>query len=736
VPLQIEHAPFRVTSSRPVALPKTQAKYIEAFYFVPRDSASSSDGRYWLQRRLVPKSGARREILDQQPCLAMPDFQFNFVVLADIPDRYAFLKRLHCVTPPEMQFVEEEQSSIQYYRVSIPKNMLRGVPLPTHPMAWTSTAYVLWDNIFPNLLTPAQQQAMIDWLHWGGQLVISGPGSLERLKGSFLEPYLPASSAGAVELKSTDFDELNANWSLRLTKDGEQQLFPINENESVFAVDLKPVNNGSFSDGCGRLACEGPVGSGRIVVTAFALTDRHALGWKCYDGFFNGCLLHRPSRQFKPGAYTGEVELVWAKFPSLVRDPELVSRLRYFSRDAADPAMAGDKPSGVGAVATDSARASWRLTGYEGQDQAGVAGWNDFGSVSSAARNTLKQAAGITIPESSFVLKVLAGYLALLVPLNWCVFKLLGRVEWAWIAAPIMGIGASIAVVHMAQLDIGFARSRTEVATMEIHAGYSRAHLARYTALYTSLTTNYVVDSESDSALILPFSTDPKFVPRIHDTVTSVALRRDRTVHLSGFPVISNSTGIVHSEQMYDIGGVMQIVQTPSGDLQLANSSDISIQDAVVLRRDGQGNLTVARLGTVQSKAKVPLQFETTGDVTKLADLWPDSPTLSGRDRKPGDVGLEQLADVAILQLPIRSGETRLVGWSDQSWKGFVIRPEANQTVTRTLILVHLEHGPLPAAERDENLFIDIAPTNAQQALTDEEVEPEEGLKVLPQDNN
>ena len=35
---------------------------------------------------------------------------------------------------------------------------------------------------------------MLDWLHWGGQLIISGPESLEALRDSFLADYLPAES--------------------------------------------------------------------------------------------------------------------------------------------------------------------------------------------------------------------------------------------------------------------------------------------------------------------------------------------------------------------------------------------------------------------------------------------------------------------------------------------------------------------------------------------------------------
>ena len=48
----------------------------------------------------------------------------------------------------------------------------------------------------------------------------------------------------------------------------------------------------------------------------------------------------------------------------------------------------------------------------------------------------LREAAGVEVPNAGFVVLCLATYLAALVPLNWLVFRTLGRVEWAWIAAP------------------------------------------------------------------------------------------------------------------------------------------------------------------------------------------------------------------------------------------------------------------------------------------------------------
>ena len=111
--------------------------------------------------------------------------------------------------------------------------------------------------------------------------------------------------------------------------------------------------------------------------------------------------------------------------------------------------------------------------------------------MANAARKPLDDAAGIDVPERTFIVKVLVCYLCLLVPGNWLVFRLLRRVEWAWIAAPLIAIGCTVMVIYLAQLNIGFARSRNEIAVVEMQAEYPRVHVARYTVLYTSLGTRY-----------------------------------------------------------------------------------------------------------------------------------------------------------------------------------------------------------------------------------------------------
>jgi len=68
----------------------------------------------------------------------------------------------------------------------------------------------------------------------------------------------------------------------------------------------------------------------------------------------------------------------------------------------------------------------------------GVGAWNDYSATASAARQSLREAAGVEVPDAGFVVLCLTGYLAALVPLNWLIFRTIGRIEWAWIAAPII----------------------------------------------------------------------------------------------------------------------------------------------------------------------------------------------------------------------------------------------------------------------------------------------------------
>ncbi|MCU0983059.1 MAG: hypothetical protein MUF25_28190, partial [Pirellulaceae bacterium] len=602
--------------------------------------------------------------------------------------------------------------STMHYRVILPAADRR-VPLPSQGLTWTPIAYLLWDGLRPNLLTPDQQQTLLDWLHWGGQMIVSGPNSLDLLRGSFLEPYLPALAAEAVRLPPAAFAELNQGWSLISKRRKAAAALTLPPDKTLVGVRLEPHRDASAMPSTNRLVWERQVGAGRIVVTAFSLSDRPILNWGSFDSFFNACLLRRPARVFSLSS-DGEIDVQWADRPGFVnmRDGRFVTGLRYFSRDAGPPVATSipqPSTSAAGEVLVlpgGQLPATTVVPEAASTSQVQVAAWNDTSPVSEAARQTLREAAGIAIPEAGFVFRVLVIYLLVLVPVNWVAFRVLGRVEWAWLAAPVIAIVGAVIVVRLAQLDIGFARSRTEIAVVEMQGGYPAAHLTRYTALYTSLSTAYDFRFESDSALAMPFPHHVPYAPGLHESFTDVRFRRDQQLILSGFQVASNSTGLVHSEQMQDLGGSVQLLGQDASNWSVVNNTKLLLQDTGVLYRTSAGKMALAWVGRLEPAQAAKLTFRP----AESAAAYLANASEEARQTLP------RLLDLACHGASLQEGDVRLVAWTSQSPPGLAIRPQASQESLHTLVLVHLRRHALPPPRGDRNLKSDLVDELLQPA--------------------
>jgi len=559
----------------------------------------------------------------------------------------------------------------------------------------------------------------------------------------------------------------------------------------MLAVRLKKHELSVDVQGTGGLVVERRVGGGRIVQTAFALDDRYLLHWKNYDGFLNGALLRRPSRDFQPLENLGNLEAkpLWVlpvsyldndggKRASAIRlsttNPMFTSTLRYFSRDvgyrnvsiedeirrqlddalhgndaagtrnrpsanpplptAAPPgavpriipptvpsvvgsstAEAGDEINNPSDVSVDNRLESkdWRFGGYSASNLSGVAGWNDFSGVAHDVRLAMQEAAGIKIPSAQFVLKMIGIYLAVLVPLNWLLFRLIGRVEWAWIATPVIAVVGTVVVIQQAQLDIGFLRSRREVAILETQADYPRGHLTRYALLYTYLGTGYDLTLTDPNTLAQPFAKNPSYVRGTYENARLVHYRRDSDLRLRNFFVPSYSSEMVHTEQMFELGGAVRLEGDDATDWEILNGSSLTMHGAAVLYCPSDadpGNVQVAWVGDLKPGVSLPLRFQPreSQEDFKLSQ-WSESPVTSSATGKTADgeirlTGLMALATKKLLMFP---GDVRLVAWTDEELPGIEFSPTAAQTTARTVILSHLRRGNLPPAARDQNVRTD-----------------------------
>ncbi|MEE9602427.1 MAG: hypothetical protein V3V75_03915 [Thermoguttaceae bacterium] len=708
--------PFYLTTQRQVALPKRQPKDFESIFFAPPIGKSVR-----ASYRLRSKKGSNRQC---PPSLLrrMPSYQYHLVVMARLPERYGYLKNLDTVRY-SLDSMSIDAARGPYYRITLMSSEGRSM-LPSNSLAWTSIACVLWDDAEPDRLDPLQQQSMLDWLHWGGQLIVSGPETLDTLRDSFLSSYLPATASGVRELDRTDLAELQ-HWSGGSVR-------ALEPARPWTGVELDKHAEAQFLPHTNQLLAERRVGRGRIVVSAFRLCGRELSSWPGFDGLLNACLLRRPARRFKDDNQAGVV--VSHLDGSRRGDAADVCKLRYFSRDTGvtfasygadvrQPAQGDIGTYFPSAVGIDELPAG-----------TGVAAWNDFNPVANAARESLRRAAGIEVPDRGFVVWVVACYLVILVPVNWAVFRMIGRVEWAWAAAPLIAVGCAGLVIKLAQLDIGFARARNEVAVVELQPGYSRAHVTRYTSLYSSLATTFDFQFDNAGGVLLPFpsvTSAQKFYMPSGQTERNLIYRRCKEAAVEGFFVGSNSINFVHSEQMVDLGGTISVEKTAAGGSRVVNNTSLTLHGAGVIKRVRSGGVQTAWIGTLEPGEAAPLKLSLASLGTAISDdrknkgnsaampgkqsweerWWKDQrqkSSLTAMNPQPGEMNLRQLIDVAQNFTTLEPDQLRLVGWIDRRVSGLTVGPNPPQSQYAGVVVAELAYSFGKDPRPDRNTRSDV----------------------------
>jgi hypothetical protein len=350
----------------------------------------------------------------------------------------------------------------------------------------------------------------------------------------------------------------------------------------------------------------------------------------------------------------------------------------------------------------------FEMNGYKATPTSGLAGWNDFSAASSAARASLSQAAGVSVPDGSFVLDVISIYLFCLVPLNWAVFRTVGRLEWAWVAAPLIAVVAAVLVVRFAQLDIGFVRSRTEIALIELQTEHPRAHVTRYMSLYTSLSTSYDIAFEDSTALVQPFSLNPASERLRLQRRRVVEYRRDRRARLLALPVLSNTTAMLHSEQMLQLPGSIAVQRDSERDIHVSNNTALPLKSAAVIGRSTRGQLLVAYIGELSVGQRYSFRLRESAEGREIAERWDRQPAMA-RQTVQGEPPIRELMELACSPSRCNRGDLKLAAWSDQEIPGVSVEPAASQRTTRSIVLVHLVYGPLGAPRRDVRPLTDMA---------------------------
>jgi hypothetical protein len=701
--LQLPAVACELTNLRPATLAKEQAKSLECMTWIPPQENAR------LESFKLAAGG--RAMIERSMLLArMPSYRYFFIVLSKSAGRYEYLdKKLASIRERRSQADgEPDLEQYKYYEVvSMPAS--KRPSLPANALCWTSIAYLLWDDFDPALCDADQQRALVDWLHWGGQIIVSGPDALEQLHNSFLRPFLPAAAGRSRNLSADDLSELQY-WSGELSRP-PQPVRPWQGAELTLDASAR------YLPYTGDLVAERQVGRGRVVASAFRLAGPELTGWSGFDCFFNACLLRRPARLFPGDQDPSDAPFHWAdgSASSPPLDAAKMTSLRFFVRDAgvefrhyaAD--LLKDKRAAEASFNGDTSRSA---TADENSTEAGsgLAAWNDFSPVAEEARAALGKASSIKVPDRSFILWMVLGYLCVLVPVNWLVFRLLGRVEWAWIAAPAIAVACTVVVIQQAQLNIGFARSQNEIVVIELQSGYPRAHVAHYTSLYTSLATRYEIRMSDPGGQILPFPGAKTVEKPLFQTIGELVCRRDDDAELTGFNVASNAYDFVHSEEMADFGTV-KLIHDGDGTLRIVNGTAHPLVDCQVIRGKTDGTDRAKRIDRLEPGAIAVLTFDAAQNKTATLPQFDHAAgNESGTGAEPGrrqnseptgELKVDGLTEVALHRQEIRPGEVCLVAGVDGLVPGLSIAPLARQSRQAAILVAHLDPGKLPEPKAD-----------------------------------
>ncbi|WP_435015566.1 hypothetical protein TA3x_003109 [Tundrisphaera sp. TA3] len=700
-----------VTFRRDARLVKGQRTRLTMPVFLPQIPERGE-----LPFRLIRPDSIREDEHWLASCRVMGPHQQMVVVLArESNDAYLRWNSFRATVPGSARQddpVEVDRS--RYYRMVLPLDPEKPLLSP-HPLTWTPISHVIWDGLEPEKLNVAQQQAMVDWIHWGGQLIIAGGAgpTFAPLRESFLAPYLPADASGEnVTRGGEQLKPLTERYLPPAPIADPSDVFPYarpsnatryrppapirtSAGKPIYIAALRPKPGATAIPLGGPddppLGVEWRVGRGRVLMLGVGLTDPDLVGWPGFDTLLRRVVLRRPEELNADAARpdwggggpfnsTGTISLV---------GPDL-TWVRYLSRDLGAPSRH------AGSLADPSVGPSGRgspPTGFQQTNPIGAAParevpvgeWLDASELPALGRLTLEEASGIEVPSSRFVLRVILGYIVALVPLNWLLCRyVLRRREWAWVVAPLLALGVAVMVERAAVYDVGYDSACDEIDILETHGDHPRGHTSRFVSLFATGRVRFSMTYPGDSsALALPMSTSGALRGGEAARSTFQALPMPE---LAGFQVEPRSLALFRAEQMTSLPGTVSLSTPGPGPRMIVNRSGLDLRDAWIIEVLPRNQMRSASIGEIKSGAQVT-----------LPELIAQEPAAAeGTGQLSPAPFLDAIRRSSVAATPEEVGELRLVAWSPRPLVGQSIDPAPDRHRGFAIVVAHLAPAPLP----------------------------------------
>lgn len=632
-------------------------------------------------------------------------YQYNFVVLSREPSRYTFWRGLDCIVWPRND--DLQQLRISPHRiVDISESEVAG-NFPNQLATMTSISHIVINDLSPSLMSEQQQIAIKDWLRFGGTLIINGPEATSAVESTFLKEVAPLQGTADSALTEDVIADLDRDWSIRFAG-GDRIAFKPTKNVPCLTGDL--VEGASWVPRLEGLVAERLVGQGRVVMTTFPMSDAAFLNWPSYSSMIHNGILRKPHRHATLGA---EATTQYADdYIGTELNPFHTTRLRLWARDFDSSTMRSE--SDVKSLESTEVQAK-----FPKGKTTSLGAWNPSSRVVENSLLCLRESSGITVPQISTIVRLLAWYLVVLVPANWLIFRLIGKVELAWVAAPIIALVGAGIVARSVQLDIGFSRSQTTYGFLECHDDYPRGLLSSYNSLYTSLSTNYQAVFKNSDGLVVPMPRGSNRKGSDETTYVESWLADERGTGLQRFTVLSNSTGVLQSEEMVDFGGPLAWkLDETQGVFEGINKIGFTVQDIGILGITNDRRFMTGWAGTSEDGGKVQGRLEPLPEgENRWRSEWDANPLTAMPKTLRVEDGLmwtEQLDHGVYLgpllldfaqRYPLHRGEWIALGWTDDNLSGLEITPTTIQKKSRTLVLMHIRAGQLGDVRPDTRIF-------------------------------
>lgn len=668
-----------------------------------------------------------------------PHQMLALVLTKEANGAYAAWGRLNATIPASLDRADVQAAdAFRYYRLVLPLEPDKPL-LPTHPLTWTAVSHVFWDGMEPDVISVPQQEALLDWIHWGGQLVLMGGAGpkFSVLRDSFLDAYLPADPTGdGRELDADDlaalseaylpppgavavatfqeatappipspFDAAYARSPMRDPDDRATRRASYDGPDPIHPAIGRPVRSAGLRPRAGAtvlpiriggdapLAVERRVGRGRITMLAVDPNDPAFVSWKGLDTLIRRVIFRRPEEStvglgsasasgLQVRSMTGP-DLSWYRIAA--RDQGATAPPPESDRPAVPPYSA-PKMTPVPGSAQSATTVDYGLSAESGVPTLqGVSEWRDGAAIPRLCRDALEKSSGIKVPSSSFVLKVLLAYVLAVAPLNWLLCRyVLRRREVAWVIVPLLAFGFAGAVERVAAYDLGFDSAGDELDVLEIQGEHPRGHLSRFGSIYSTGHGRFAIRFPDDpTALALPFDAGRSIAG---EDRTTAAWRSFPVPALEEFAVQPRSLAMYRAEQMTTMAGPIAIDEA-DGVRSIRNDSGLELRDAVVLEFVGGELLKERALGTIADGATVAIDADDSAPIPEVVEGFdgPDPSTL-----------LAALRDVPEDGKPEEADEIRLVAWTPGPAPGPRIEPPLDRSRGATVVLAHLRYGPPP----------------------------------------